>query len=348
LGVAENKDIIVVGTSAGGVPALETLVAGLPGELEAAMFVVLHLSPSSPSHLAAILQRRTKIPIAQASDGEPIRRGRIYLARPDYHLVLEADRIRLPRGPRENRHRPAIDALFRSAAYGYGGRVIGVLLTGELDDGTAGLWTVKNRGGTVVVQDPAEAQSSAMPRNALEYVEPDYLVGIRDIAPVIAKLTREAANSTRADIDDDKEVALETRIALEGRALEAGVMGLGPTTPYTCPECHGVLVQLKTGGVPRFRCHTGHAYSANNLLADVTEYVEGSLWNAIRTIEESAMLLTHLAGVARNTGRDIEHADLFEKKAIDTQRRANLVRQATMEHQTLSKDNIAEVEPESR
>jgi two-component system, chemotaxis family, protein-glutamate methylesterase/glutaminase len=345
--MAATKDIIVVGTSAGGVAALETLVKGLPSDIEAAIFVVLHLSPSSPSHLAEILQRRTKIPVAQARDGESIRRGRIYLARPDYHLMLERDRIRLPRGPRENRHRPAIDALFRSAAYTYSSRVIGVLLTGELDDGTAGLWTVKSRGGTVVVQDPAEAQSPSMPRNALQYVDPDHLLRIGDIAPAITKVTRELANAVGPDLND-KEVALETRIAMEGRALQAGVMDLGPKTPYTCPECHGVLVQLKTGGVPRFRCHTGHAYSANNLLAEVTEYVEDSLWNAIRAIEESAMLLNHLGRHVGETGRDGQNAQLFEKKAIDTQRRADLVRQATMEHQTLSKDNISEVEPESR
>jgi two-component system chemotaxis response regulator CheB len=261
--------------------------------------------------------------------------------------VLEGTKIRLPRGPRENRHRPAIDALFRSAAYAYAGRVVGVLLTGELDDGTAGLWTIKHRGGTAIVQDPEDAYAPAMPRNALQYVKADRVLPLGEIAAEIGRVTREPANPTTAEFDT-KELEIETRIAMEGRALQAGVMDLGPTTPYTCPECHGVLVQLKTGGVPRFRCHTGHAFSVNELLAEVTEYVEDSLWNAIRAIEESVMLLTHLGKHVTETEPGLQAARLFERKAIDTQRRADLVRQATMEHQTLSKENIAEVEPGSR
>jgi two-component system chemotaxis response regulator CheB len=344
-----TRDIIVVGASAGGVPALEKLVGGLPPDFQATMFIVLHLSASSPSHLAEILQRRTKIPVAQARHGDSIRPGHIYVARPDYHLVLDDSKIELPRGPRENRHRPAIDALFRSAAQRYGARVIAVLLTGELDDGTAGLWAVKNQGGTAIVQDPDDAQSPSMPRNALQYVEADHVLPIGEIAAMVDKLTRQSTGTAaEAGGPDGRELELETRIAMEGRALQAGVMNLGPLTPYTCPECHGVLVQLKGGGVPRFRCHTGHAYSINNLLAEVTEYVENALWNAIRAIEESAMLLGHLGRHVRETTQDQTGGDLFDKKAIDTQRRADMVRQATMEHQTLSKDNVAEVESGSR
>jgi two-component system chemotaxis response regulator CheB len=345
--MAANRDIVVVGASSGGVRALEELVGGLPPALDAAVFVVLHLSPSSPSYMAEILQRRSKLPVAQARDGEAVRRGRIYLARPDYHLVLEGTNIRLPRGPRENRHRPAIDALFRSAAYAYAGRVIGVLLTGELDDGTAGLWTIKRRGGTVIVQDPNDAHAPAMPRNALEYVEADHVLPLDEIAAEIARTSRAPMKATPSGLDM-REIEVENRIAMEGRGLQAGVMELGPATPYTCPECHGVLVEMKTGGVPRFRCHTGHAYSINDLLAEVTEYVEDALWNAIRAIEESAMLLTHLGRHIKAVKADSKDARLFERKAIDTQRRADMVRQATMEHQTLSKENIAEVEPKSR
>jgi two-component system chemotaxis response regulator CheB len=186
-----------------------------------------------------------------------------------------------------------------------------------------------------------------MPRNALEYVEADHVLPLDEIAAEIARTSRAPMKATPSGLDM-REIEVENRIAMEGRGLQAGVMELGPATPYTCPECHGVLVEMKTGGVPRFRCHTGHAYSINDLLAEVTEYVEDALWNAIRAIEESAMLLTHLGRHIKAVKADSKDARLFERKAIDTQRRADMVRQATMEHQTLSKENIAEVEPKSR
>jgi two-component system, chemotaxis family, protein-glutamate methylesterase/glutaminase len=342
----KTRNIIVIGASAGGVEALQELVQGLPQDLDASMFIVLHLSPSAPSRLAEILQRRSALPVSQASDGEVFRRGHIYIARPDYHLVLEKEKIHLSRGPRENRHRPAIDALFRSAAYSHGARVIGVVLTGELDDGTAGLWSVKQRGGTAVVQDPADAQSPSMPRSALKYVAAEHVLPLKGIPSLLTRLTRELPNPEQPPIG--KELEIEARISMEGRALQLGVMDLGPITPYTCPECHGVLVELKDGGVPRFRCHTGHAYSINNLLADVTEFVEQSLWNSIRVIEESAMLLNHLARHVRQSGVDSSAADIFDKKAEETQKRADTIRQAAMEHQTLSKDNITEVDSGAR
>jgi two-component system chemotaxis response regulator CheB len=342
-----TKDIVVVGASAGGVSALKELVKGLPEKLDAAVFCVLHLSPSSPSHLEQILRRHSRMPIAEARDGEPIRHGQIYLARPDYHLVLNEKTVQLTRGPRENRSRPAIDALFRSAAYMHAGRVIGVVLTGSLDDGTAGLWSVKDRGGTTIVQDPADAEVPSMPKNAIDYVRVDHVVRLRELAPLLAELTQQPANPLPEE-RVSKEMEIETQIAKEGRGLQLGVMQLGRVTPYTCPDCHGVLVELKGGGVPRVRCHTGHAYSLNNLLAQVTESVEESLWNSIRTIEESVMLLQHIGRHIREKDKDHDRADLFDAKAADTQRHADLIRQAAMEHQTLSKENIAEVKSSTR
>ena len=344
--MTNNRNIVVIGASAGGLPALQQLVQELPQDLDAAIFILLHSSPSAPSLLAPILQRYTKIPVNQAKNGDRIKTGTIVVAKPDYHLILEEHTIRLTRGPRENRSRPAIDALFRSAAYSHSARVIGIVLTGALDDGTAGLWSIRDRGGVAIVQDPTDATFPSMPTSALKYAGADHVVRLDQIGQLLSRLTAETALSH--DKPASRELEIEIAIAKEGRGLQAGVMTLGEITPYTCPECAGVLVKLKQGGVPRFRCHTGHAYSVNTLLAEVTEHVEGALWGAIRSIEESAMLLDQIASDLRSGTKDDGDAELFDQKAKDTQRRADLVRTAAMEHQTLSVDNIADVRHTSR
>jgi two-component system chemotaxis response regulator CheB len=341
-----NKDIIVVGASAGGVSALQELVAGLPQDLEASLFVVLHLHSSDPSYLREILQRRTKLPVAQANGRDPIRPGQIWVARPDYHLVVDEQDVYLTRGPKENRNRPAIDALFRTAAHAFGSRVIGVVLTGTLDDGSAGLWWIKQQGGTAVVQDPADAEFPAMPRNAISQVATDHVVPLSQMPALLSQLVLEEADVK--DLPIPRELEVQTQIAKEGRALQAGIMTLGPITPYTCPECHGVLVQLKEGGVPHFRCHTGHGYSISTLLAEVTEFVEEALWSSIRAIEESALLLNELSRHAGEHAKEGWSAATFDEKAADALRHADTIRQVANEHQILSKDNITEVEPGSR
>lgn len=341
-----KKDIIVIGASAGGLAVLTELVAGLPEDLKASVFIVLHVGASDPGILAPLLRRRSRLPVTEAEDGERIQKGHVYVARPDYHLLVEAGTIELARGPKENRSRPAVDALFRSACYAHGSRVIGVVLTGMLDDGSSGLWWVKKRGGTAIVQDPEDAQAPSMPRHALAHVEADHVVPADAIPALLARLSAEEAGPTPDE--PSKELDTEVRISREGRALQLGVMDLGPISPYTCPECHGCLVSLKAGGVPRFRCHTGHAYSINTLLAEVTEHVGEALWGAIRAIEESAMLLTEMARERKAKSEDLPSIELLEEKARDTLKRADLVRQVAAGHQTLSQDNIVEVERTSR
>ncbi|HLL00582.1 MAG TPA: chemotaxis protein CheB [Myxococcaceae bacterium] len=332
-----RRDVIVVGASAGGVEALQQLVSRLPHELDATLLVVMHLGAESRSVLADILQRQTERLVTAPNDGEPMRRGHIYVARPDHHLLVEPGRIRVTRGPRENRTRPAVDALFRSAAYAYGSRVIGVVLSGTLDDGTAGLWSIKERGGLAVVQDPEEASHPGMPQSALEHVKIDHVSRLREMAPLLLRLSSQPA--ARQKIAVSRELLVETAIARESRALQLGVMELGPVTPYTCPECHGVLVQLKQGGVTRFRCHTGHAFTISNLLAQVTQGVEDMLWGSIRAIEESVLLLEQLARQARQD-KDTRSARLLAKKAKEAQQRADHVRQATLEHQVISSESM--------
>ena len=319
-----GHDIIVVGTSSGGVEALKRLVEALPADLPAAMLVVLHRPADSPSLLTEILRSMSSLDVADADDGEAIVPGRVYVAPPDRHLLIERERVRLTRGPKENRFRPAIDPLFRSAAYGYGPRAIGVVLTGSLDDGTAGLWAIKDRGGVAIVQDPAEAMFPSMPSSALANVEVDYCLPMDKIAPTLVTLSAQPVSGGAA-VSENLEI--ETRIALEDNALEAGVLKLGKLSPFTCPECSGTLLQIEEGGIVRFRCHTGHAYSVNSLLDDVTESVEYNLWSAVRVMDELVLLLRHLDQHAPANG---DTSARIAEQIRDVQQRSQLIRQALL------------------
>ena len=238
--------------------------------------------------------------------------------------------MRVTRGPRENRFRPAIDPLFRSAAQTYGPRVVGVILTGYLDDGTAGLWTVKQLGGTAVVQDPADALVPFMPLNAVTHVKVDYCLPLEEIAPLLVRLTTEAAEEEGA-FQVPKEVEIEVNIAKEQKALDAGVLQLGEPSNYACPECHGVLLQVKDGGTLfRFRCHTGHAYSIESLLTEITEEMNDALWNSIRAFEEGELFMRHMAQHLDH-GENSQSTESILKRADETKRRANLMRQATID-----------------
>ncbi|MBV9209019.1 MAG: chemotaxis protein CheB [Acidobacteria bacterium] len=322
------KDIIVIGASAGGIEALRVLVAALPEDLPASVFVVLHTSPESPGMLAGILDRFGKIPAVTAHDGERIRPGRIYVAPPDRHLLVEPGVVRTTRGPKENRFRPAVDPLFRSAAQTYGPRVIGVILTGYLDDGTAGLWTIKQLGGTTIVQDPSDALVPFMPQNALDHVKVDYILPLDEIAPLLVRLTSEPMEEKGVH-QVPKKVEIEVNIAKEQKAIDAGVLELGEPSNYACPECHGVLLQMKDGTLYRFRCHTGHAYSIESLLADITEKMDDALWNSIRAFEEGELFMRHMAEHL-GEGQHNQSAESFLKHAEEARRRANLMRQAAM------------------
>lgn len=324
-----KKDIVVIGASAGGIDALRAIVACLPANFPAPIFVVVHTSPDSPGVLDLILSRAGKLRALAGKDNEPIEDGRIYVAPPDHHLVLEPGTICLTRGPKENRFRPAIDPLFRSAAQVYGPRVVGVILTGGLDDGTAGLWAVKQLGGTAIVQDPAEALVDSMPRSAIKNVKVDYVVSLNEIPALLERLVSTPVEKEgRYAVPEDLNI--EVDIAKEKPPVNSGIFKLGGPSTFACPECHGVLLQLKDGDRTRFRCHTGHAYSVDNLLADLKESIGDSLWNAVRAIEEEVMLLNHMASHGGNHG---ETADIYRKKARQSQQRAEVVRQAALAHE---------------
>lgn len=335
-----RKDIIVVGASSGGIDALKEVAAKLPEDLKATVFVTLHVAPYSLGILPEILERAGPLPASNARDLERIEPGRIYVAPPDRHLLVEpSGLVRVTRGPRENRFRPAVDALFRSAAHAFGPRVVGVILTGWLDDGTAGLWAVKERGGTAIVQHPDDCFAPAMPLNAIKHVEVDHIVPLKDIAPLLVRLTETpAAEEGARPVSEEMET--EVKIAREDNALESGIMKWGEPSVYACPECHGVLLQLKEGGNTRFRCHTGHAYSVDSLLAEFGEKTEETLWSAIRAIEEGVLLMRDLAKHfdEHHNGED---AEALLKKADESQQRADLVRRAVMNHENLSREKVA-------
>ncbi|HEX8845848.1 MAG TPA: chemotaxis protein CheB [Pyrinomonadaceae bacterium] len=336
-----NKDIIVVGASAGGIEALKTLVSGLPRKFPATVFIVLHMSPETPSVLPEILTRAGELSARHPRDKEEFRPGQIYVAPPDHHLLVESDnRVRVTRGPKENRFRPAVDPLFRSAARSYGTRVIGIVLSGGLDDGTVGLLAIKQRGGLAVVQDPRDAITPSMPFNAMRHVAVDHCLPVAEIAPLLVRLTDEHAGE-EGEHPVSEELEIEVKIAREDNAKDAGVLRLGEASMFTCPECHGTLLELNSKEPLRFRCHTGHAFTVNSLLAELTENVEDSLWTTIRAIQESAMLMKHLAEHLSH-GENDAAAQLFLKKAREAEQRGELVRQAVMNHEKLSEDRIEE------
>jgi two-component system chemotaxis response regulator CheB len=328
-----KRNIVVIGASAGGFEALKKLVSVLPKDLDASIFIVWHMSPDVRGVLPQVLNKQETLFAINAVDMEPIKTNRIYVAPPDHHLLLEEGRMRVTRGPRENRFRPAIDPLFRSAAYTYGTRVIGIILSGALDDGSAGLWNVKEYGGMAIVQDPLDAEVPSMPEHAIKSVRVDHVVSVSEMGGLLSRLTQETVQALQENgVPKNELTKKEIEIAMENPHQ---IKEFGELTPYTCPECHGVLSALKEGDRVRFRCHTGHAFSADSLLSAVTESIEESLWGAIRSIQESIMLLNHMGDHFAESNQTQLAAKYF-KKAIEAEKRSALVRQAVYSHENLT------------
>lgn len=337
-----RRHIIVLGASAGGVEALRAVVSGFPKDLRASVFVVLHIPSYSPSTLPAILSAAGPLKAVHATDGQVFEENKIYVAPPDKHLILESGRIVVRRGPKENRFRPSVDALFRSAAYTYGPRTIGVVLSGVLDDGTSGLWSIKRLGGLAIIQDPADALHPEMPRNVREHVEVDHVCRAADIGPLLAKLVSEPAPVEPAVHQDElRRLGLEVEISGYDGAFDKGIIDWGEIAPFTCPECHGALVRLTEGSIERYRCHTGHAFTASTLLAGITEAVEDMLWQAMRAVEEQAMMLEHIAMHLRESGRE-HSAELFLTKARAARDQAQIIHDSLPEQEQLSADSANE------
>jgi two-component system chemotaxis response regulator CheB len=319
-----KRDIIVVGASAGGVETLIRLVQDLPANLPAAVFIVLHIPPGV-SNLPHILSRNGPLPAFHPQDGAVIQHGQIYVAPPDRHLVVKWGQVHLSVGPHENSHRPAADVLFRSAAQAYGDRVIGVVLSGAMDDGTAGLEAIKMRGGLAVVQNPEEAFSPGMPRSALAHVVVDYCLPVSEIAALLGRLTRQEVEEQGAAGMSD-ELRKETDLAEVDLETIANEDKPGTLAALGCPECGGTLWEIREGTFIRFRCRVGHAWSADTLRLEQIDQLESALWTALRVLEENISLNRRMADQARDR-RYERGAQAFEKQILDAQQHAQLIRQ---------------------
>jgi two-component system chemotaxis response regulator CheB len=288
-----NKHVVVIGASAGGIEALQKVLSALPADFGAPVFVVVHLQADAESFLPQILSRSGRLRASHPVPGERIEAGRIYAAPPDRHVLVFNSTARVVRGPKENRHRPSIDVLFRSAALECGEKVIGVLLTGSDDDGAAGLKAVQDRGGITIVQDPEDSQYPQMPASALRVMQPDFTLPLAEIGPRLNDLVGGAVkrNGRRAVSKPiDKSFGQE-----EGKPIDVSL--LGTPTAFTCPDCSGTLWELRDGELVRYRCRLGHAFSTQSMLEAESDQVERSLWEAVRTLEESAGLCRRIARI---------------------------------------------------
>ncbi|WP_017318283.1 chemotaxis protein CheB [Mastigocladopsis repens] len=335
-----GHDIIVIGASAGGVEALSYLVKHLSPDLNAAILIVLHVPAHGTSVLPRILSRAGKLPVSHATDGETIHPGHIYVAPPDYHLLVKSGYIRLTRGPRENSHRPAIDPLFRTAARAYGRRVVGVVLTGVLDDGTAGLQAIKIQGGVAVVQHPDDAMYSGMPRSAIENVDDiDQILPLADIPDALVVLANTPVPA-EAENPVSKEIEIESELAEMDMTVLNNEHRPGKPSSFACPDCGGTLWDLSKEDVLRFRCRTGHAFSAETLLAKQSDALEDALWIALRALEEKSSLARRMATRMRDRNQNLS-AKRLEEEAHDSQERAAVIRDV------LLKGNSVKIEANS-
>lgn len=280
-----GRDILVIGASAGGVQGVSNLVAGLPRDLPAAVFVVVHSTPGFPSVLPDLLTRRGALRAAHPLHGEEIVRGQVYVAPPDNQLLVRPGYVHVVRGPKESGHRPSVDALFRTAAAAYGPRVVGVVLTGYLDCGTAGLLSIKARGGLAVVQDPREAEVPDMPASAVKHVAVDHILPLAEIPALLTRLASEPFGS-------GAEEPPSARLS----ELEGDEPGL--PADVVCPLCQGALSIAEMRGYQSFRCHVGHTFSLDSLAIEQAEEVERALWAAVRALEESAAITRRVRATA--------------------------------------------------
>jgi two-component system chemotaxis response regulator CheB len=320
---AVRRDLVVIGASAGGVEVLTRVVGDLPTGLRAAVCIVLHIAPGSPSVLAHILDRAGKLPCRAAGDGESLRDGEVLVAPPDHHLVIEGARVHLTVGPRENGHRPAIDVLFRSAASAFDSRVIGVVLSGTRDDGSAGLAVIKASGGATVVQDPKDAMYPGMPASAIANVAVDAIVPADLLGSTIAAMVNGdelPPSERRGEFQPNSEPSRRSDPAVDPPPQGEQVVAV-------CPDCGGVLTEQVEAGLLQWECRVGHRYSAETLIDAQADDVEGALWAAIRALADRAALLERMAGQAERRGQ-ARSACRFRRQAQSASEQAEIVRRA--------------------
>lgn len=319
----DKRDILAIGASAGGLAALRRLFGGMPRGLAPTVFVVVHVSPTARSTMPLLLDRVGWLPAFHPGDGEPIRPGHIHVAPPDHHLLVHRDRVLIRRGPRENRTRPAVDPLFRSAGVAFGSRVVGIVLSGTLDDGASGLRAIHRCGGLGVAQDPAEAEWPGMPMSAIERGEVAHVLPLDRMPALLARLCAEPAPPSPPVPPD---IATEARMAeQEFTTVSDDTQTVGQPTTLSCPECGGGLSEIGDGAVLRFRCHVGHAYSPESMQDAQAEAMENAIWVALRTHEDRVELFRRLAGHARERGQT-HLATNWDQQMQEACRNADLLR----------------------
>jgi two-component system, chemotaxis family, protein-glutamate methylesterase/glutaminase len=334
--------VVVIGASAGGVGALQQVIEGLPGDFAAPVLVVLHVSPTHNSLLPQILARAGTLKAAEARNGETLRRGRVYVAPPDHHLMIDTERVLVTHGPRENHFRPSVDVLFRSAAYHFGSRAIGVVLSGALSDGSSGLFAIRRLGGVAVIQDPEEAAYSSMPLSAMRRVDIDYALPAAEIGKLLTGLLTESPRPDPLDAEDyRKDLKFDLDVARADSAFERGFMETAQPSGYVCPDCNGALFRIPEGKLDRFRCHTGHGFSTEALLTEYNDTVEGTLWQAVKSLQETAALLREAA--SRLSGSDdLDAGAELNKKADEVEKRLQALRTIALEEGGLRDDEPLE------
>ena len=301
--MSKTRWLVVVGTSAGGLEALQALASQLPATFSAPIFIVQHMeADADASVLARLLAQRGALPCSVAKNGERFAPGHIYVAPADNHLLIKQSTLMVTKGARENRYRPAIDPMFRSAAVTHGPGVISVILTGHLDDGTEGTAAVKRCGGVTIVQDPKDARYPNMPRSALA-TKVDHCVALGELGVLLDRLVRTQPRKRKPIPEDIRtEALIAERVLSDVRAVDS----LGSQVPYNCPGCGGVLWEVEKSRTLRYRCHTGHSFTATTLLSEQSGKIEETLWISLRMLEERRNLLRSMRDHGQGTKSVIE------------------------------------------
>jgi two-component system chemotaxis response regulator CheB len=326
-----TQPIVVIGTSTGGLAALTRILAGLPADFRGTVLIVMHIGRQE-SMLPELLARHSALPIRHAQDGDAIEPGRILVAPADRHLLIVPGKVRLSHGPKENFSRPAIDPLFRSAALTYRAQVIGMILSGKLDDGTVGLQAIKAYGGIAMVQDPAEAEVASMPLSAVDHVAVDYCLPLDGLAAMLVKLVAQWPDGNRSDVKTQtsatamhsEAMQMENEFALSGITDVEMLDKFGKRSSLTCPECHGLLWEVE-GTPQRYRCHTGHAYTERALSQAQDELTEEAIWGAVRALHEKHALMRRFAEQALAVNR-MEAATEYQAAADLAARQSEALR----------------------
>jgi two-component system, chemotaxis family, protein-glutamate methylesterase/glutaminase len=294
------RNVIVIGASAGGFAPVRQMISQLPGTIDAAVFVVLHMSRNSNAlTIARLWQKRTELICNVPSSGDKILKGHIYIAPANHHMLISDGSITINDGPSENKYRPSIDVLFRSAAVHFGTRVIGIIVSGVLDDGTSGMWAIKKCGGICIVQDPDEAEFRDMPQNVINKIDVDYKSDINEISYVISDIL---SKPLPVKVPVPEELLIESEIAEKMSSSIDQMNRIAEKSDFTCPDCNGRLWIMKGDPVHRYRCHTGHVYNERTLLELQRTEIEKSIWVSIRMLEERCNLLNLSAHNAEDSG----------------------------------------------